>query len=1465
MSAQAQSNIVYAVEYNQSTNRFGTINLYNGSFTKISSFGNVMINDIAFCPTNEMLYGISNSLALVTFNKTNGAMTRVATISVSGIESLAFRPGDGALFGATQSKLYTINPANGTATLIGSYGTPQNLGTTGQNIRFAQDGNLYVSNTSTNTDIYRISTSSGAATWMGEAVGFPYLMLENASQNMYGVFINLKSGTSGYPELATFNLSSFVSGGTNANGSTHQITITLVGAGTNFPPNFNFSGDVPQIITNLTVPVSATGPSNQTSVVGSNVVFSTLASGTGPYNYSWLKNGTAIGGQINSSLTLNNVTTNDAAAYSVVVGGAIGTVTNSATLTVNVPVTVTVPPVSQTAIVGSNVTFSVTATGTGLSYQWLFGGSLVGSSSSLTLNSVTTGQAGTYTVIVSGAGTPVTNSATLTVNVPVTVTVPPVSQTAIVGSNVTFSVTATGTGLSYQWLFGGSLVGSSSSLTLNNVTTGQAGTYTVIVSGAGTPVTNSATLTVNVPVTVTVPPVSQTAIVGSNVTFSVTATGTGLSYQWLFGGSLLGTSSSLTLNNVTTGQAGTYTVIVSGAGTPVTNSATLTVNVPVTVTVPPVSQTAIVGSNVTFSVTATGTGLSYQWLFGGSLVGSSSSLTLNNVTTGQAGTYTVIVSGAGTPVTNSATLTVNVPVTVTVPPVSQTAIVGSNVTFSVTATGTGLSYQWLFGGSSVGSSSSLTLNNVTTGQAGTYTVIVSGAGTPVTNSATLTVNVPVTVTVPPVSQTAIVGSNVTFSVTATGTGLSYQWLFGGSSLGSSSSLTLNNVTTGQAGTYTVIVSGAGTPVTNSATLTVNVPVTVTVPPVSQTAIVGSNVTFSVTATGTGLSYQWLFGGSSVGSSSSLTLNNVTTGQAGTYTVIVSGAGTPVTNSATLTVNVPVTVTVPPVSQTAIVGSNVTFSVTATGTGLSYQWLFGGSSVGSSSSLTLNNVTTGQAGTYTVIVSGAGTPVTNSATLTVNVPVTVTVPPVSQTAIVGSNVTFSVTATGTGLSYQWLFGGSSVGSSSSLTLNSVTTGQAGTYTVIVSGAGTPVTNSATLTVNVPVTVTVPPVSQTAIVGSNVTFSVTATGTGLSYQWLFGGSSVGSSSSLTLNSVTTGQAGTYTVIVSGAGTPVTNSATLTVNVPVTVTVPPVSQTAIVGSNVTFSVTATGTGLSYQWLFGGSSVGSSSSLTLNSVTTGQAGTYTVIVSGAGTPVTNSATLTVNVPVTVTVPPVSQTAIVGSNVTFSVTATGTGLSYQWLFGGSLVGSSSSLTLNSVTTGQAGTYTVIVSGAGTPVTNSATLTVNVPVTATPLSSMVVYQGENAAFSTAASGTGPLNYVWMKNGGVISGQVGNSLTLNNVTTNDTATYSVIVAGACDSVTNSANLTVNPASSPTLSIVNMRNGTVNISAANGAPGQSFVLLVSTNLVNWTIVSTNTADSTGASTFAGLDATNHLHYFYRTVTP
>lgn len=415
-SPAAQSSIVYAVEYNQPTNRFGTIDLLNGTFTKIAPLGTAKINDIAYCPTNGMLYGISNTSVLVTFNKTNGTIAKIANLSVNGIQSLAFRPGDGKLFGATQNKLYTINPANGTATSVGGYGNAHNLGSTGQNIRFAQDGNLYVSNTGTNTDLYRLNTATGAATWMGEAVGYPYLMLMNGSQNMYGVFVNLGSGTNTYPELASFDLSSFVAGGTNANGSTHQINITLVGAGTNFPANFVFSGSVPQAITNITVPVSATALVNQTVCQGDTAGFSTVASGTPPYGYAWLKNGSVLNNQTNSSLILLNVSAGDAANYSVVVSGEMGKVTNSAILAVKPPVTVIAAPSDQPGVVGGSATFSVTATGTDLIYQWLFDGQVIGASSNLVLNNLTMSQAGVYTVIVSGDCGGATNSATLTVN-----------------------------------------------------------------------------------------------------------------------------------------------------------------------------------------------------------------------------------------------------------------------------------------------------------------------------------------------------------------------------------------------------------------------------------------------------------------------------------------------------------------------------------------------------------------------------------------------------------------------------------------------------------------------------------------------------------------------------------------------------------------------------------------------------------------------------------------------------------------------------------------------------------------------------------------------------------------------------------------------------------------------------------------------------------------------------------------
>src|SRR5439155_1470023 len=141
---------------------------------------------------------------------------------------------------------------------------------------------------------------------------------------------------------------------------------------------------------------------------------------------------------------------------------------------------------------------------------------------------------------------------------------------------------------------------------------------------------------------------------------SVSASGTGLSYQWFKGASPLSgeTGTSLALANVSAADAGSYSVVVSGTcGSAVTNSASLTINQNVVVSSTPANQTNCPGTSVSFSVSASGTGLSYQWFRGSSLLSgeTGSSLALTSVSAADAASYSVVVSGTcGNTVTNSA-------------------------------------------------------------------------------------------------------------------------------------------------------------------------------------------------------------------------------------------------------------------------------------------------------------------------------------------------------------------------------------------------------------------------------------------------------------------------------------------------------------------------------------------------------------------------------------------------------------------------------------------------------------------------------------------------------------------------------------------------------------------------------------------------------------------------------------------
>jgi hypothetical protein len=170
---------------------------------------------------------------------------------------------------------------------------------------------------------------------------------------------------------------------------------------------------------------------------------------------------------------------------------------------------------------------------------------------------------------------------------------------------------------------------------------------------------------------ITSQPQSVQTCSGQTVTFSVKATGTNLKYQWRKDGANISgaTSSTLTLTNVTTSDEGKYDCVVSNdCGSVTSNAATLTVSGQgITITSQPQDITASYGSDVTFSVKATGTNLKYQWYKNGTalsdndwLVGThSSSLTIYYVINSDEGQYyCVISSDCGSAETRHATLTV---------------------------------------------------------------------------------------------------------------------------------------------------------------------------------------------------------------------------------------------------------------------------------------------------------------------------------------------------------------------------------------------------------------------------------------------------------------------------------------------------------------------------------------------------------------------------------------------------------------------------------------------------------------------------------------------------------------------------------------------------------------------------------------------------------------------------------------
>jgi len=1138
---------------------------------------------------------------------------------------------------------------------------------------------------------------------------------------------------------------------------------------------------------------------------------------------------------------------------------------------VSEPIVIT-EPVDQTACLGGSVSFTVTATGTALTYQWrkgsvdlIDGGNISGANTAtLTINPVALSDAAIdYNVIVSGTYMPSDTSVNVALIIesgPV-ITTQPTDQTACVGSSASFSVTATGGSLTYQWRRG--IIDLVDGLSISGATTDVltidpvsaldfALDYNVVITGACAPdaISINVSLSGGTGPVITTEPVDQIACVGDIVSFSVIATGTGLTYQWrkgtvdlIDGGSISGAMTDiLTINPVSLLDVATdYNVVITGDCPPNDTSinVSLSVDTGPVITTQPVDQSVCIGDSAIFTVVATGPGLTYQWrkgltnlINGASVFGvTTDTLVIYPVSALDVATdYNVVITGSCLPdaVSINVSLEVSAETVITTAPVNQIICEGDSVSFFVVATGSNLTYQWrkgivnlVDGGNISGATSdTLTINPATLADMATnYNVVISG-GCSTVNTLDTDLN-------------SAGGFGILAGTAITSTGFSeIHDMDVGLSPGVRSSITgfppaivVNGAIyasddVAPPGVAAMLIQ-AKQDLTDAYLFaegaTAPAPVTVAGDQGGLTLAPGiykSTSTLLIQSGDLTLDAQ--------GDSNAVWIFQI----ASDFTSIGGAGGSVILTGGALAKNV-----YWQVGSSATIGNGTAFKGTIMA--LTSITMNTGSSI--DGRLLARNGAVVLSGTN-IINQPSDSAVNNISITTVNVSLTVntatviTTEPVNQIACTGDPVSFSVIATGTGLAYQWYNGITALidginisgANTSVLTIDPVSLTDASlNYHVIVSGDCLPEDTSiyVSLTVNTGTIITTEPVDQTVCEGNSASFSVIASGTGLTYQWYIGTTAVidginisgANTSVLTIDPVNlTDAAMNYNVIVSGdcLSEDTSINVSLIVNSGTIITTEPVDQTVCEGNSVSFSVIASGTGLTYQWyngivaLIDGVNISgvTTSVLTIDPVTISDTSSfYNVIVSGDCLPEDTSifVSLMIDTATVITTEPVDLTACEGSSVIFSVNASGTGLTYQWYNGTTALvdginisGSATQmLQINPVALANASTnYNVIVTGDCFPGDSSVyvSLIVNPLPVAIATSNSPVCTGSSIIL-TAETVTGA-TYQWTNTTGYLSSDQNPEITA--ASESDQGIYTLIVSlDGCVSSPSSTNVVV----------------------------------------------------------------------------
>ena len=391
-----------------------------------------------------------------------------------------------------------------------------------------------------------------------------------------------------------------------------------------------------------------------------------------------------------------------------------------------------------------------------------------------------------------------------------------------------------------------------------------------------------------------------TLITGENLKLSLKAEGMGLSYQWYFkkaGQTAWSEWKGHTAATETVAVPASwdgiqlYCKISDRTGKSVnSNTVKIILSDVLAITQQPTNKTVALGNSVTLSLKAKGDSVTYQWYYKKATqtawsawsgrTHASETVTPNESWNGIQ-LYCKVTDKSGKSL-NSSTVKIILSgvITITQQPTNKSVVLGNAVTLSLKAEGAGLTYQWYYKktGQTAWSAwsgrthaSETVMPNVSWNGIQLYCLIKDSTGkTAKSSTAKITVTgEELKITTQPVNKSVKLGNSVTVSLSAQGSGLSYQWYYkksGQSSFSAwngrthASETCKPNETWNGIQLYCLVKDAFGKNVrSNTVTVTVTPPeLKITDQPTDEMVMLGESLTVSVKAQGSGLTYQWYY-------------------------------------------------------------------------------------------------------------------------------------------------------------------------------------------------------------------------------------------------------------------------------------------------------------------------------------------------------------------------------------------------------------------------------------------------------------------------------------------------------------------------------------------------------------------------------------------------------------------------------